>query len=219
MQMNQTELDILQATVDAEKAHPSIAITEHHVAEAVSLDLQEIRANLRMMERKGCVQLQNFSSFNNESVWVKITPEGHMALRERYEFLNNSDHSSVNIEYLLQVENAHNSQFQQGTHNSTQNLFADNTSKVQLSELLEEIKKLAANLELDTQVSADFQSDIQTVEAQLSNSKPKNTILKIGLASIASILKGSTEKALATEMASHIPSVIQRIHEFIQSVS
>ena len=86
--MNKTQLDILQAAIDAEETSPSIAITEHHIAERAALSLHEIRANLRLMERRNCVQLQDLSTFNREAVWVKITPEGYMALQGRNEFLN-----------------------------------------------------------------------------------------------------------------------------------
>lgn len=217
--MDKAQLDILQAAIDAEETNPSIAVTEHHIAERVALNLHEIRANLRLMQRQNCVQLQNLSTFNHGAVWVKITPEGHMALQGKNEFLNNTDSTGIRIENLLQVENAHNSQFQQGTHNSTQNLFVDSTTKGQLNELLAEIRVLASNLELDQETHDDLQSDIQTVEAQLSNSKPKNTILQSAFMSISSILKGSVEKAISTEIASHIPSVLHRIYEFIQSVN
>lgn len=217
--MNKAQLDILQAAIDAEAANPSIAVTEHHIAERVNFNLHEIRANLRLMERRSCVQLQNLSTFNHEAVWVKVTPEGYMALQGRNEFLNSTDPTGVRIENLLQVENAHNSQFQQGTHNSTQNFFVDNATKTQLNDLLAQIKSLASNLEFDQETQDDLQSDIQTVEAQLSNSKPKNAILKSAFTSISSILKGSVEKAISAEMASHIPSVLHRIQEFVQSVN
>ncbi|NJL39765.1 MAG: hypothetical protein HC833_00765 [Leptolyngbyaceae cyanobacterium RM1_406_9] len=217
--VDKTQLGILQAAIDAEEANPSIAITEHHIAERVNLDLHEIRANLKLMERRNCVRLQDLSTHDGDAVWVKIMPEGHMALRGRNEFLNNTAPTGIRIKNLLQVENAHSSQFQQGTHNSTQNLFVDGTTKTQLNELLAEIKALASNLEFDQETQDDLQSDIQTVEAQLSNSKPKNTILKSAFLSISSILKGSVEKAISAEMASHIPSIIHRIHTFIQNVN
>lgn len=218
MQMNQTELDILQATVDAEKANPALTVTEHKIAAIVNLDVQEIRAYLRLMERKSCVHLQNISTHNNESVWVKMTPEGYMALRGRNEFSVDPNHSSVSIENLIKVENAHHSQFQQGTHDSTQNLFIDSTVKAQLTELLDQIKKLVINLEFDNQTKDDLESDIQTVEAQVSNSKPKKAILKVAFESIASILKGSVEKAISNELASHATSILQQIHERMNSL-
>jgi len=173
--MNKVQLDILQAAIDAEETNPSTPVTEHHIAERVNLDLDEIRANLRLMERCNSVQLQNLGGFDGDAIWVKITSEGRMALRGRGEFLNHTDPTGFRIENLLQIENAHNSQIQQGTYNSTQNFFVDNTTKTQLNELLTEIKALANNLEFDQETKDDLQSDIRTVEAQLSNSKCRLT--------------------------------------------
>ncbi|KAM3112801.1 hypothetical protein [Phormidesmis sp. 146-33] len=214
--MNKIELDILQAVVDEQKVNPSIAVTEYQIAERVELDLQEIRANLNLLKRQGCVQLEDLGSHSGEAVWAKITPEGSMALQGRNEFLTKE--IGISIGNLIQVEKACNSQFQQGTHNSTQSLFVDNTSKAALSELLNDIKKLVNSLELDAQTKDELQSDIQTLEAQASNPKPKKAIFKAVFASIASILKGATEKAISTELASHAPSVLQRIHEFLQNM-
>lgn len=215
-ELNEVQTAILRAVIDAEKEYPSIAITEHHVFEKIGLGLQEIRANLRFMERMGCVKLENLNSSESEAVWVKITPEGYMALQGQNEFLIDTKNSGVNIENLMQVGTAHNSQLQQGTQGSVQNLSIDSTSKVALDALLKDIKELASNLNLDAQVQEELQSDIQTIEVQASSSKPKKTILKVALESVASIIKGSVEKAISSELALHAPTVLQQIQEYIQ---
>lgn len=215
--MNKIELDILQAVVDEQKVNPSIAVTEHPIAERVELGLQEVRANLNLLERKGCVQLDNISSQLDEAVWVKITPEGSMALQGRDEFLV-KENLGISIENLIQVEKAYNSQFQQGTHKSTQNLYVDSTSKIALDGLLKDIKELANNLRLDAHTEDELQSDIQTIEVQASSSKPKKAILEVALKSVASILKGSVEKAVSSELTLHAPNVLHRLQEFIQNL-
>jgi len=209
--LNPTQLKILKAVVDVQAAIQPIDITEHDIAEALQLDPQEVLANIRHLEKIGAVTLKKVGSQGVEAWWVKITPEGRMALRGNEDFLENKAKSGSNTANVYGSGN----QIQLGTNRSTQNLMMTKGEEDILS-VLSEIKKHSGELCLDPQAESDLVGDIETVEAlsKLPNSRP--AVLRSALDLIKGILEKISIGTVVKLVADKVPSWIERISNFLQ---
>jgi len=80
----------------------------------------------------------------------------------------------------------------------------------QVKELIESLKESLRELPLQPKSKADLEADIQTVEAQMSGSKPKASIIAEGLASIRRILEEAAGNVLATGFIMTINNLLAR---------
>lgn len=222
----EVEHNILQAVIEIEKLYPTVHA--HEISHRLSLDLDEVCAYLEHLQLLGCVKLnkQNFIG-EGECVFVEMTSIGRMALQGRNEFLYKSSEPSItigNIENIgssIRANNIHSSQFQLGSYNSTQSLSTNSLNKDEIREILKEAKQLIAYC--DQPIGDDLQSDIQTIEAQLSKSEPKKNILATSLESvkegISSIIKKSAEKMISDVVIYQAHSMLQKIHDVLHNLS
>jgi len=74
----------------------------------------------------------------------------------------------------------------------------------ELKEVIQSLKESIDQFGIDQQQKSELQADIQTIEAQISSSKPKATIITECLSSIKRILEGAAGGALASGLLSKI---------------
>ncbi len=102
----------------------------------------------------------------------------------------------------IHVESMNNSQIQQATQGSTQTLNLNASEKVQIEEIISEIKSAIPSLNLSPQTQQDLNGEIITLEGQLQTSKPKKSIIKEALISLKTILEQVSATLLASKIAS-----------------
>lgn len=158
--------------------------------------------------------IQNIVSYLKNEGLIEIRAIGgiisitHLGLQEIEKAFSNpdkpTDFPSLNIILIGQM--AH-SQIQQSSSKSIQTGIVDENK---YSEIREVIKLLRENLDkLNLIYKSDIQTKIQTIESQMSSSKPKNTIIKECLISIRSILENATGSMVASDILSKIVALFR----------
>jgi len=89
----------------------------------------------------------------------------------------------------------HNSQIQQGTHNSTQT-YTQTLDLDAVARILGELRNRLGEALLPEEQAAQVKSDIACVEAQLAAPKPNVNVIRESLRSTRSILEGLTSSAI-----------------------
>jgi len=109
---------------------------------------------------------------------------------------------------LISIGQMINSQIQQSGAASTQVITADSQIYNQIKQLLEDLKKNLDKLDLSTIYLKDIQADMQSIEAQLSSSKPKASVIKECLNSIKRILENVAGSTIAQTILMQIIPVL-----------
>jgi len=102
-----------------------------------------------------------------------------------------------------------NSQIQQASPEATQVGTVNEDRYEELKEVIQSLKESIDKLDLESQDKSDIQAEIQTIEAQMSSSKPKVTIITECLGSIRRILEGAAS-SLASSLLSKIVALLGR---------
>ena len=121
-------------------------------------------------------------------------------------FSQKEKQAATNITF--NIENMSNSQIQQGTEESTQTLNITNADLDQVGAFLQALKQSVDELGLQEIQRAQLDTDIQTIEPQLSAPEPKNSIIQESLQSIRSILEGITSSTIASELLSRLAPLL-----------
>lgn len=103
---------------------------------------------------------------------------------------------------IIAVGQMKNSQIQQASPGAKQVTTIDESKYEQLKEFIQSLKESIEQLELEPQQKSDLQAEIQTMDAQMSSSKPKYTVITECLGSIRRILEGATGSAIASGLLS-----------------
>jgi hypothetical protein len=106
-----------------------------------------------------------------------------------------TDHFPVNI---IHIEQMSHSQIQQGTAGSTQSGIFTSLDLAAVTECVRGVKAQLPQLGLTSDDEAVAQSDIATIETQLSSPRPKVEIIKESLRSIRNIAEGTVGSLAAS---------------------
>lgn len=103
---------------------------------------------------------------------------------------------------IIQIQNMNNSQIQQGTQDSTliTSMQLSESENASIIALLKEIKEALSDLVLSDRQQKDISGEIATVEAQLTTSLPKKSIINESLSSIKIILEQTGAAILAAKV-------------------
>jgi hypothetical protein len=117
-----------------------------------------------------------------------------------------ADHSpSQNI---IVIDQMINSQIQQGSPEATQVATFNENRYEELKEVIQSLKESIDQFGIDQQQKSKLQTDIQMIEAQISSSKPKATIITNCLGSIKRILEGAAGSAIASGLLIKIVALL-----------
>jgi len=129
----------------------------------------------------------------------------HDGIREVKETVSNPDtptyHPPVNI---INIGQANNSQFQQGSPEAIQVVNIGEDRYEELKEIIQSLKDSIDQLGLEQQQKDDLEAEIQTIDAQMSSSKPKAAIITECLGSIRRIIEGAAGSVLASSLLGKI---------------
>ncbi|MFC6951030.1 hypothetical protein ACFQI9_42310, partial [Paraburkholderia dipogonis] len=93
---------------------------------------------------------------------------------------------------ILHVQSMVGSQIQQGSNYSTQSQSISQLDVEAIKSLIGKLKTGLANVDLPTELRAEADAEIQTVEAQLRSSKPKLNIVKESMRTLRNLVEGIT---------------------------
>jgi hypothetical protein len=100
------------------------------------------------------------------------------------------------------------SQIQQSSSKSIQIGIVDENRYSEIREIIRLLKENLDKLNLKIIDKADIQTEIQTIELQMSSSKPKSTIIKECLISIKRILENAIGSMVASDILSKIVALL-----------
>ena len=127
----------------------------------------------------------------------------HQGVRKAESALSNSNEpSSYFPSGNIIVGQMVNSQIQQASPGAKQVTTIDESKYEQLKEFLQSLKESIERLELEPQQKSDLQAEIQTIDAQISSSEPKYTVITECLGTIRRILEGVAGSAIASGLLS-----------------
>jgi len=134
----------------------------------------------------------------------------HQGLKEVEEALENPSEPTshflpINI---ISIESMTNSSIQQGTTGSTILQTIELTDVKQLNEIVEQLKAIASNPDIDTDHSKELISEIQTLESQARSPRPKKVIIRESLKTVRNILECVAGNMLTPVFASQISHFI-----------
>ena len=125
----------------------------------------------------------------------------HLGVREIEEALGNPDRPTQYFPAVINITSIGtmtDSQLQIDSPGATQVATFNENGYEGLKEVIQSLKESIDQLDIDTQQKSELQADIQTIDAQISSSKPKATIITECLGSIKRILEGAAGGALAS---------------------
>jgi hypothetical protein len=134
----------------------------------------------------------------------------HDGIRKIEEALPNPDIPTPPPPTNIIIGQMINSQIQQASPKATQVGTVNEDRYEELKEVIQSLKESIDKLDLESQDKSDIQAEIQTIEAQISSSKPKVTIITECLGSIRRILEGVASNTLAASLLSKIAALLGR---------
>ncbi|HPO82425.1 MAG TPA: hypothetical protein PK487_05610 [bacterium] len=134
----------------------------------------------------------------------------HRGTHEIEEALSKSDTPTEHFPpiNIISIGQMTNSQIQQANTESTQiaSFSGDRGEKlIEFIQLLEESKD---KLDLEPQQKSDLQSEVQTIRAQMSSSKPKDKVITECLNSIKRILEGAAVNIFTSRLLDNITALL-----------
>jgi hypothetical protein len=109
---------------------------------------------------------------------------------------------------IINIHHMESSQIQQGTVESTQSQHIESKTKNDISEFVELVKTKLPDLRLDAEDLAEIEADINTVQSQVSSSRPKKSILRECLSSMQRLLEGAAGSVVAQQLIPLIPPLV-----------
>jgi hypothetical protein len=142
---------------------------------------------------------------------VSITHKGIKEVEQAIEQPQRStEHFPENIIYI--AGNVTDSPIQQGSHQSTQMVSIAENNIEDLKVIIEGLKQILHESSLIAEQQNDIRAEIQTIEGQISSSKPKTKIIIESLSSAKAILDStSTISATALPIITKIAAWLQGI--------
>ena len=130
----------------------------------------------------------------------------HWGVREVEEALSNPDTPTCHFPpvNIISIGQMVNSQIQQASPEATQVVTIDERRYEELKQVIQSLRESIDKLGLEPLQKSDLQAEIQTIEVQMSSSKPKATIISECLGSIRRILEGAGGSVLASILLSKI---------------
>lgn len=116
-----------------------------------------------------------------------------------------TEHFPVNI---IHIEQTSHSQIQQGTVGSTQSGTFTSLDLAAVAEFVGGLKTMLPQLGLTGEDEAVAQSDIATIETQLSSPRPKAEIIKESLRSIRNIAEGAVGSMAASGIVAGVAKLL-----------
>jgi len=137
----------------------------------------------------------------------------HYGVREVEKALSEPDKPTEHFPpiNIISVGQMVGSQIQQSSPGSTQAITISEDKLKELKEIIQSLEGSMDEFRLGDQQKSEIQADIQTIETQISSSKPKGGIIKESLHSIRNILEGATGSAITSVLLPRIIAVLDSL--------
>ena len=136
----------------------------------------------------------------------------HWGVRAVEEALSNPGRPTHYFPPVINIGDVKNSQIQIGSHEAIQVATFNENRYEELKEVIQSLKESIDQLNIDQHIDqqqmSKLQADIQTIEEQISSSKPKATIITGHLDSIKRILEGAAGNAIASGLLIKIVALL-----------
>jgi hypothetical protein len=195
-EMKKKSLEFLSELYKMSGGNQTREYSKYKIGENLELDYEVIDVITQYLIQE---RLAHFSYGTSQSTrTIGITQEGINELQKAKDEPNmQTDRFRNNIINIF--GNAVNTSVQQAGNNSSQEIKQEIISNKngQLESIVDEIKKAIEQLPLQSQRITDLEAEIGTIEAQLSSSKPKKSIITESLSSIKTILESVAQVSTA----------------------
>ena len=194
---------VLKALYDISNVDVTSDVRSDVLAKRLGMDASMVMNVLRYFQGKGLVEIvpsrPSAVSFDLIRIKTNGIDEVETAQSGRETPI---EHFSPNMVTIID-SSVTNSPIQQASPNSAQVVAMNENSLKVLRELIEEMNELHQEPSLKLEEKNDLQAEIQTIQGQLSSSKPKTKIITESITSARTILEGvsSTCAAAAPLMA------------------
>lgn len=134
----------------------------------------------------------------------------HQGIREVEEALSKSDTPTEHfpLANIISIGQMINSQIQQASTESIQIASFNGDKGKKLMEFIQLLEESKDKLDLEPQQKSDLQSEVQTIKAQMSSSKPKDKVITECLNSIKRILEGAAANILTSRLLDKITTLL-----------
>ena len=176
----------------------SIAFDMYQIGKELDFDEDLTDKITQYLEGEGLIR--------NELDYLSMS---HIGVREVEEALTHPDIPTyyfppINI---ISIKQMINSQIQQASPSVTQLITIDEDRYEEVKKIIQSLKESIDQLGLGSQQKSDLQAEIQTIEAQMSSTKPKGTFITECICSIRRILEGVSGSVLAHYLLNQIQTL------------
>jgi hypothetical protein len=127
-------------------------------------------------------------------------------------FSGEEKHKAEQSNYHVHIEEMINSQIQQGTYSSSQEMSVSYENTLdEIKDFLSKLRHVIEDENVDEPERSDLEAEITIAEAQLSSSNPNPGILKETLNSIRSIIEGVGGNLLSSGIVEHVPALVSQL--------
>jgi hypothetical protein len=223
----------MNALYEKSGADENISVTPQQLAEAMSLDLperewtehnedfREYRNVVDYLEGEALIRLLAPKDFPKDLRHLSEVYITHKGIVEVEEALSNPDQPTdhfapaatvVNIGGSYIGGNVIESQVQQAGPGSTQSItIVDAGTRQDIERFITLLRDEIGQLGLNEDEMREVEAEVRTIEAQLSDPKPKVPITKAALQSIKTVLQGAVTSAASTELVYGVDTLISNL--------
>lgn len=120
---------------------------------------------------------------------------------------------AVNVNIIGQM---HQSQIQQSTSNSDQQLLFDSQNVETVHQLIAEARDVLGSIEMDAGARSDIEAELGTASSQLGSRKPRAHVIQDSLRTVATLLGSAVAVANRT---GQLVEYLDKLHRFLASVT
>jgi hypothetical protein len=188
----------LKYAYETARASEFVTVPHEDIAQTVGLSEDDYRDAFRYLAQEGLASGSDKGVCLTHAGVVEV--EAALSQPDRP-----TEHFPVNIIY---IEKMSHSQIQQGTADSTQSGTFDSLDLAAVTEFVQALKTQLPQLGLTGDDEAVTQSDLATIESQLSSPRPKVEIIKESLRSIRNIAEGAVGSMAASGIVAGIARLL-----------
>lgn len=198
----------LKNLYDKSNASSSKFVSKLEITRDLNIKEEDTQEIMQYLNNEGLIQNLTLSP-----IQMMIS---HQGIKEVEDSLSNptvaTSHFPAQIIYnTINIEKMKNSQIQQSTKSSTQNATFNINDKDLFNKFIEQIKTELPKLNLNNEDKSEINSDITTIETQISSSRPKINILKESIKSIQNILEGVASSIITEQLLLSIPIILSTL--------
>jgi DNA-binding MarR family transcriptional regulator len=202
---------VLKALYDESNASVTEYVQSVKISKRLGIGEQIVMNVLRYFEGKELIEIVQHRPVGASFYLIRITTKGIDEVEIAQSGKETpTEHFSPNI--VIVGSHLVNSSIQQAT--SSTNVFAAvSDSQIELREIIEAIKELLNESSLRHEEKNDLEAEIQTIQGQLSSTKPKTKIITESITSVKTILEG-----VSSTLAAAAP-IITKINMWLHGIS